>query len=114
MGSFVRLLQFFMYFWYCEDGEISVYGTCIDAYMKQKHRLIWQRRNPDKDMVGIDAKLKEMRKEIGEYQKTVTGNIVRWISTWIFFFIIYIINVNLTKMQQREYTKRESNNDFFL
>jgi hypothetical protein len=30
--------------------------------MKQKHRLIWQRRNPNIDIIGL-SKLKEIRKE---------------------------------------------------
>ena len=57
-----------------QDGELGAASTCIDAYMKQKHRLIWQRRNPEKDLVGLDAKLKEVRKEISDYHKTVTEN----------------------------------------
>ena len=36
--------------------------------MKQKHRMIWQRRNPDKDIVGLD-KQEEVRAKIAEYQK---------------------------------------------
>jgi hypothetical protein len=36
--------------------------------MKQKHRLIWQRRNPGKDIVGLD-KINEIKKDIAEYQK---------------------------------------------
>ncbi len=43
-------------------------SNAIDAYMKQKHRLIWQRRNPDKDIVGF-SKRKEIEKEIADYQK---------------------------------------------
>ena len=27
------------------DGDIGVAGTVKDAYMKQKHRLIWERRH---------------------------------------------------------------------
>ena len=28
-------------------------ASAIDVYMKQKHRLIWQRRNPNKDNIGL-------------------------------------------------------------
>lgn len=27
------------------DGDLGVYGSVKDAYMKQKHRLIWERRH---------------------------------------------------------------------
>lgn len=27
------------------DGDLGVYGNVKDAYMKQKHRLIWERRH---------------------------------------------------------------------
>ena len=45
--------------------------------MKQKHRLIWERRNPEKDLVGLDAKLAEVRKEIAEYHKQANENIIK-------------------------------------
>lgn len=41
--------------------------------MKQKHRLIWQRRNPDKDLVGLE-KRKEIQKDIADYQKRVKND----------------------------------------
>ncbi|KAK7493319.1 hypothetical protein BaRGS_00015445 [Batillaria attramentaria] len=37
--------------WFIKYGDIGVNGNVIDAYMKQKHRLIWQRRNPDKPIM---------------------------------------------------------------
>ena len=27
------------------DGDLGAYGTVKDAYMKQKHRMIWERRH---------------------------------------------------------------------
>lgn len=51
--------------WLDLDGELAVTANCVDAYMKQKHRLIWQRRNPDKDIVGFEKrneKLEQLRK----------------------------------------------------
>ena len=42
-------------------------SSAVDAYMKQKHRLIWQRRNPDKDIVGFE-KRKQIQQEIADYQ----------------------------------------------
>ena len=27
------------------DGDLGAFGTCRDALMKQKHRLIWERRH---------------------------------------------------------------------
>ena len=51
-------------------------ATCIDAYMKQKHRLIWQRRNPEKDIVGFE-KQKEIRQQIAEYQKKITEDPIK-------------------------------------
>jgi len=35
--------------WFIKYGDLRKAGnkTCVDAYMKQKHRLIWERRNPD-------------------------------------------------------------------
>lgn len=29
------------------DGEIGPFATVIDAFMKQKHRLIWERRQKE-------------------------------------------------------------------
>ena len=60
-----------------QDGELSATSSSIDAYMKQKHRLIWQRRNPEKDLVGIGAKLREVRKEIEDYHKSATENPIK-------------------------------------
>lgn len=34
--------------YFIKYGELGCYTTVIDAYMKQKHRMIWERRNPDK------------------------------------------------------------------
>ncbi|XP_050734823.1 NADH dehydrogenase [ubiquinone] 1 beta subcomplex subunit 10-like [Eriocheir sinensis] len=31
--------------WFIKYGDLGVYGTVKDAYMKQKHRLIWERRH---------------------------------------------------------------------
>ena len=39
--------------YFIKYGDLNATATAVDAYMKQKHRLIWQRRNPDKDNVGI-------------------------------------------------------------
>lgn len=44
------------------------HANAVDAYMKQKHRMIWQRRNPDVDIVGLD-KQAEVKAKIAEYQK---------------------------------------------
>jgi hypothetical protein len=44
--------------------------------MKQKHRLIWQRRNPSVDMFGYD-KMKEKFAEVEKYQKSVVDNPLR-------------------------------------
>lgn len=27
------------------DGDLGYYGTSVTAYMKQKHRMIWERRH---------------------------------------------------------------------
>lgn len=32
-------------FFYFPDGDLGVYGTVVDAFMKQKHRMIWERRH---------------------------------------------------------------------
>ena len=42
------------------DGDLAHSASALDAYMKQKHRLIWQRRNPEKDIVGLE-KRKELK-----------------------------------------------------
>ena len=70
-ANFIPIIIFFVI---KIDGDLGVNATATDAYMKQKHRLIWQRRNPDKDLVGIEAKQKEIRKEIADYQKRATSN----------------------------------------
>ena len=46
--------------YFIKYGELYSQASAIDVYMKQKHRLIWQRRNPDKDIVGTqEPKLNE-------------------------------------------------------
>jgi hypothetical protein len=53
---------------------LAANATVIDAYMKQKHRLIWQRRNPEKDLVGLDTKQNEIREEIAKYHRRATAD----------------------------------------
>ncbi|CAG5128670.1 unnamed protein product [Candidula unifasciata] len=36
--------------WFIKYGDIKTRKGAIEAYMKQKHRLIWERRNPDKPL----------------------------------------------------------------
>lgn len=55
------------------DGELAATANCVDAYMKQKHRLIWQRRNPDKDIVGFE-KRKEKLDKLYQYNKEAGNN----------------------------------------
>merc|ERR1711909_141657 len=31
--------------WFAKYGDLGVYGTVKDAFMKQKHRMIWERRH---------------------------------------------------------------------
>lgn len=31
--------------WFIKYGDLGVYGNVKDAYMKQKHRMIWERRH---------------------------------------------------------------------
>lgn len=35
---------------YLADGDIRTHRGATEAFMKQKHRLIWERRNPDKKL----------------------------------------------------------------
>lgn len=48
-------------------------ANCIDAYMKQKHRLIWQRRHPGKDFVGFE-KRKQRIEELEKYRRETVNN----------------------------------------
>lgn len=34
-----------MEFIFDSDGDLGYYGNVLDAYMKQKHRMIWERRH---------------------------------------------------------------------
>ncbi|BFZ03264.1 hypothetical protein BsWGS_06303 [Bradybaena similaris] len=36
--------------WFIKYGDIKYRKGAIEAYMKQKHRQIWERRNPDKPL----------------------------------------------------------------
>ncbi|KAH9489717.1 hypothetical protein Btru_037628 [Bulinus truncatus] len=36
--------------WFIKYGDMRTYKSSLEAYMKQKHRLIWERRNPDKKL----------------------------------------------------------------
>lgn len=38
------------------DGDLGYYGTSLTAYMKQKHRMIWERRH---GKIGSGRKDKE-------------------------------------------------------
>lgn len=40
--------------WFMKYGDIGVAGTVKDAYMKQKHRLIWERRHGPVGSQGKD------------------------------------------------------------
>uniref|UniRef100_A0A481SX02 NADH dehydrogenase [ubiquinone] 1 beta subcomplex subunit 10 n=1 Tax=Orthoderella ornata TaxID=444751 RepID=A0A481SX02_9NEOP len=31
--------------WFIKYGDLGAYGNVIDAYMKQKHRMVWERRH---------------------------------------------------------------------
>jgi len=33
--------------WYIKYGDLGTAGDVLSAYMKQKHRMIWERRNPE-------------------------------------------------------------------
>lgn len=33
--------------WFIKYGELGAEKDAIDVYMKQKHRMIWERRNPE-------------------------------------------------------------------
>ncbi|CAF4126293.1 unnamed protein product, partial [Rotaria magnacalcarata] len=38
--------------WYQKYGEMGVPHSCVDAYMKQKHLMIWMRQHPEVDLKG--------------------------------------------------------------
>lgn len=40
----------------CQDGDLGYYGDVRDSYMKQKHRMIWERRH---GKIGSGRKDKE-------------------------------------------------------
>lgn len=52
--------------YYVKYGDLRAKATCVDAYMKQKHRLIWQRRHPDVDLYGY-SKIQELQKKTEEH-----------------------------------------------
>lgn len=54
--------------YFIKYGDMGAHTHVIDAYMKQKHRLIWERRNPNKDIVGLE-KRNELRKLSDEAHK---------------------------------------------
>jgi len=60
--------------YYIKYGDLAAHATVIDAYMKQKHRLIWQRRNPEKDIVGLESKQKEIRDEVAKYHRRAAAD----------------------------------------
>ena len=53
--------------YYIKYGDLHSQANAVDVYMKQKHRLIWQRRNPNKDNVGFG--------EAAEWQKKDEENL---------------------------------------
>jgi len=34
--------------WFIKYGDLSMYNSCVEAYMKQKHRMIWERRQAER------------------------------------------------------------------
>lgn len=61
--------------YYIKYGDIRSHSKTpvILAYMKQKHRLIWQRRNPGKDPIGWD-KNQEIIDKVHAYQGKMKDN----------------------------------------
>jgi NADH dehydrogenase (ubiquinone) 1 beta subcomplex subunit 10 len=57
--------------YYIKYGDLSAAAGAKEAYMKQKHRLIWQRRHPEKDIVGFGG-IEENRKRVADYHNRVT------------------------------------------
>lgn len=43
------------------DGDLGYYGNVKDAYMKQKHRMIWERRH---GKIGSGRKDKDEEKNV--------------------------------------------------
>ncbi|CAF0822765.1 unnamed protein product [Didymodactylos carnosus] len=44
--------------YYQKYGEMGVPHSVIDAYMKQKHHMVYMRRHPDYDFSGVDDQRK--------------------------------------------------------
>lgn len=49
-ASIVTLIFFFKFsftnsIYFLADGDLGFYGNSLTAFMKQKHRLIWERRH---------------------------------------------------------------------
>ncbi|CAF4102057.1 unnamed protein product, partial [Rotaria magnacalcarata] len=56
--------------WYQKYGEMGVPHSCIDAYMKQKHLMIWMRRHPEVDLKGWAIE-REYENKAKEYIKSI-------------------------------------------
>lgn len=56
-GQYIRyLIRIHTYVCSLSDGDLGYYGTSLTAFMKQKHRLIWERRH---GKIGSGRKDKE-------------------------------------------------------
>ena len=56
--------------WYQKYGEMGMPHSCIDAYMKQKHIMIWMRRHPEVDIKGWAIE-REAEKKTRDYVKNI-------------------------------------------
>lgn len=53
------------YNWFVKYGELGFGADAKDVYMKQKHRMIWERRHPE-IMAERERKLQEHKKELAD------------------------------------------------
>lgn len=56
--------------WYQKYGEMGMPHSCVDAYMKQKHLMIWMRRHPEVDLKGWSIE-RERENKAREYVKNI-------------------------------------------
>ncbi len=56
--------------WYQKYGEMGVPHSCVDAYMKQKHHMIWMRRHPEVDLKGWAIE-REQERKTKDYIKSI-------------------------------------------
>ncbi|KAI3381415.1 hypothetical protein SNEBB_000861 [Seison nebaliae] len=47
-------------------GDLGIQDNAINAYFKQKHRMLWERKHPDQDIYGLPTREEYVKQKVGK------------------------------------------------